>query len=96
MKYLTNALKEKLHGSLGLSYVIEGEDGHNTFKKEDGTFETQNTNTKLVVADICPQNDLITVDFGAEHDRSITMSGEELRVFAKELLSWADIVEETL
>ncbi len=94
MKYINAALKEKLHGTLGVSCVIEGEEGHNRIKQEDGTFKDQNT--KLVTGEIVPQNDLITINFEACEEGEITMNSDQLRWFAEELLSWATIVEETL
>ena len=89
MQYLTPKLKDKLHSSLGLSYVIEGEEGHND--KEAG-------NVKLIVADITPQNDLITINFDASagEPTELTVNSETLREFAAELISWADIMDETL
>ena len=85
MKYLTPQVKEKLHGNIGVSYVLEG----------DEEFETENT-TKLIVATIVNQNDLITLNFSAENDKEITINSDELRGLAEELLSWADIMDETL
>lgn len=94
MKYLTQNLKDKLSSSLGLSYVIEGEEGHNRIKQEDGSFK--DLETKLIVGDIIPQNDLITLNFNAENSEEITISGDELRALGEELIEWADIIEETL
>lgn len=94
MKYITPQLKTKLFGNLGVSYVLSGEEGHNRVKNEDGTW--RDSDQKLITGDITPQNDLIFLDFMncAGETGSITVNSEELRAFAKELISWADIMEE--
>jgi len=84
MKFITAKLKDKV-SDISVSYVIEGE------VKADKTNEA-----KLISGRVVAQNDLIYLDFSAEHNDTIGVTSEELRALAKELNEWADLTEETI
>lgn len=97
MKYINDNLKSKLFGSIGVAYTIEGAPGHSAKKPgESKNLEFGHFDTKLMCADIIAQNDLIELDFNSDNEMPITVTSEELRAIAKELISWADISDETL